>query len=46
MEIQEYFVDHKRGRTDDSRLTAAWFGDGERLKNDGLALAMQMAGVN
>jgi phage/plasmid-like protein (TIGR03299 family) len=41
-----HFVDHKRGRTDDSRLTAAWFGDGERLKNDGLALAMQMAGVN
>jgi phage/plasmid-like protein (TIGR03299 family) len=40
-----YFADHQRGRTDDSRLTAAWFGEGDRLKSDAMAVAVEMAGV-
>jgi hypothetical protein len=26
------YVDHERGRTDDTRMTSAWFGAGEGLK--------------
>lgn len=40
-----YFADHKRGKTQDNRLAASWFGDGERLKNDALNIAIEMAGV-
>ncbi|GAB3768303.1 DUF932 domain-containing protein [Ramlibacter monticola] len=27
------YVDHERGRSADSRLTQAWFGEGEQMKN-------------
>lgn len=27
------FVDHERGKTDDTRITSAWFGAGEGIKN-------------
>jgi hypothetical protein len=26
------YVDHERGRSDDTRMTSAWFGAGEGLK--------------
>ena len=32
------FVDHERGRTDNSRLHSAWFGAGEGLKNEAYRL--------
>lgn len=33
------WVDHERGRTGASRLNAAWFGDGDRLKSKAYELA-------
>jgi len=38
-----YFVDHKRGRSEDSRGFQAAFGEGERLKTRALEIAMEMA---
>jgi phage/plasmid-like protein (TIGR03299 family) len=38
-----YAADHKLGRTDDSRLTSAWFGDRAKLKNAALNLAVDYA---
>lgn len=40
-----YFVDHERGRNQDSRLNGAWFGDGDRLKRSAVTVALEMAGV-
>lgn len=37
------WVDHERGRTDDSRLNSAWFGAGEKIKNHAYAIAMAHA---
>lgn len=34
-----YYTDHVRGRTTDTRLNSAWFGDSARLKRDAFALA-------
>lgn len=39
-----YFADYVRG-TDENRLRGAWFGDGNRMKNDALRIATEMAGV-
>lgn len=39
-----YHVDHERGRTQDSRLGSAWFGDGDRLKRDSVRVALEIAG--
>ena len=38
-----YMVDHKLGRSQDNRLTSAWFGQGKKVKSDALELAIQMA---
>jgi phage/plasmid-like protein (TIGR03299 family) len=40
-----YYADHERGRTDDSRMASAWFGDSDRLKSTALQVAGQMAGI-
>lgn len=40
-----YFVDHERGRSADTGLNAAWFGDGAQLKDQALDLAGQYAYV-
>jgi phage/plasmid-like protein (TIGR03299 family) len=41
-----WYADHERGTSEDTRLRAAWFGDGSELKNDALSVAAEMAGVN
>lgn len=38
-----FAVDHRLGRSTDSRLQRAWFGDRERTKQQALDLAMEMA---
>ena len=38
-----YYVDHKMGRTDDNRMSNAWFGSGVKKKQDALNLAVEMA---
>jgi hypothetical protein len=38
-----YYVDHKMGRTDDTRMSNAWFGSGVKIKTDALELAVEMA---
>ena len=40
-----YAADHQFGRTDDSRLTSAWFGERAQLKSAALDLAVQYAEV-
>lgn len=40
-----YHVDHERGRSQDTRLAGAWFGDGDRLKRDAVKVACDMAGI-
>lgn len=37
------FVDHERGKSDDSRLAGAWFGVGEGMKNRAYDLLMEVA---
>ena len=37
------YIDHTRGRTDDSRLSSAWFGQGNALKSQALSLANSYA---
>lgn len=39
-----YYVDHERGRTQDSRLGGAWFGTGDTLKREAVKVAMDLAG--
>ncbi len=39
-------VDHVIGRTDDSRLTSAWFGDRANLKQQAVELAVDYASKN
>ena len=38
------WVDHERGR-DGTRLEAAWYGEGRRIKQRGLEVATEMAKV-
>lgn len=38
-----YWVDHVQGRSSDSRLNSAWFGDGAALKTKALSAALQLA---
>jgi len=40
-----YYADHQRGRTQESRMTAAWFGEGERLKQRAIIAAAEIAGL-
>lgn len=35
-----YWVDHKRGRTNDTRLNSSWFGDGRRIRERALSIAL------
>lgn len=41
-----YHVDHERGRSQDTRLAGAWFGNGDRLKRDAVKVACEIAGIN
>ena len=41
-----YHIDHERGRTQDTRLMAAWYGDGDRLKRDAVKVACEIAGID
>jgi hypothetical protein len=36
------WVDHYRGRSQDTRLNSAWFGDGDNLKTKALELVRQL----
>lgn len=38
-----YLIDHVLGRSQDSRLTSAWFGNGKKIKADALELAIDYA---
>jgi hypothetical protein len=38
-----YLIDHSLGRTDDSRLTASWYGFNRGVKTKALELACEMA---
>lgn len=38
-----YITDHELGRSDDTRLTSAWFGGNAKRKVDALDLALKMA---
>lgn len=40
-----YYTDHLAGRTQDSRLSNAWFGANENLKRNAMETALEMAGV-
>lgn len=40
-----YYVDHERGRTADSTLDQAWFGQGAALKADAIEVAYDMSGA-
>jgi phage/plasmid-like protein (TIGR03299 family) len=40
-----YFTDHMRGRTQDTRLASAWFGDSDLLKRSAMNVALEMAGI-
>jgi phage/plasmid-like protein (TIGR03299 family) len=40
-----YYADHRRGRTADTRMMSAWFGDSNILKNSAVNVALEMAGV-
>lgn len=38
-----YLTDHELGRSNDTRLTSAWFGGNAKRKTDALELALEMA---
>jgi phage/plasmid-like protein (TIGR03299 family) len=40
-----YYTDHVAGRTQDSRLSNAWFGQNDELKRSAMQVAIEMAGV-
>lgn len=40
-----YYVDHVRGRSQDSRLENAWFGSGSTLKEKAVEVAAELAGI-
>lgn len=37
-----HYIDHSRGNDSDKRLTSAWFGQGETLKNRAMELALSI----
>jgi phage/plasmid-like protein (TIGR03299 family) len=41
-----FYTDHMRGRTQDTRLSSAWFGDSDLLKRTAMNTALEMAGVS
>lgn len=40
-----YFADHQRGRTQDTRLASAWFGNSDILKRTAVNVALELAGI-
>lgn len=40
-----YYTDHVAGRTQDSRLSNAWFGSNDNLKRSAMEVALEIAGV-
>jgi len=38
-----YYTDHRRGRTQDTRLASAWFGDSDLMKRKAMQVAYDMA---
>lgn len=40
-----YYTDHVAGRTQDTRLSNAWFGTNDELKRNAVKVAMDMAGL-
>jgi hypothetical protein len=40
-----HWVDHQRGRTQDSTLSGAWFGQGAAMKQAAVQVAYDMAGT-
>lgn len=40
-----YYTDHVRGRSQDTRLSSAWFGQSDQLKNKAMQVAVEMAGL-
>ena len=38
-----WFCDHERGRSADTRLVSAWFGDSASLKVKAMSVALEMA---
>jgi phage/plasmid-like protein (TIGR03299 family) len=40
-----YYTDHVRGRNQDNRVEASWFGTGADLKQEAMNVAVQMAGI-
>lgn len=43
MNAATYFVDHLAGRTDDTRLASAWYGQGARTKQNSMKHALEAA---
>ena len=41
-----YMTDHEIGRSADTRLQSAWYGQNRNLKTKALELAVEMAGVS
>lgn len=41
--VVTYLVDHKLGRTQNNRLTSAWYGAGSRLKSAAMNVALDLA---
>lgn len=41
-----FYTDHMRGRTQDTRLASAWFGDSDLLKRTAMNTALEMADVS
>lgn len=38
-----HFIDHARGKNPDQRLSSAWFGQGERIKQQAVSAALELA---
>lgn len=38
-----FYIDHVAGRTQDNRLSSAWFGYGQKVKNEALQVALKFA---
>lgn len=38
-----FFVDHIHGRNDNNRLTSAWYGSGQKIKEEALKLSIKFA---
>jgi phage/plasmid-like protein (TIGR03299 family) len=41
-----YYVDHVARRSQESRLSQGWFGEGEKQKTEAVNIALEMAGID